>query len=166
MIHFIEQQRFPFRWFWTLVSITSMLLITDFYVTHQIQTSIPRSTYLIVLVALLGCSLTFSLIHMNTYIDGYGIKLKLTRFNVKGWEWTWGEIKDAYIRECNPIKEFRGWGIKKTHKNNRAFNVKGKMGIQLELTNGQLIFIGTQKSDELARILMALKEQQRIHSIR
>ena len=34
-----------------------------------------------------------------------------------------------------------------------AYNVKGKMGLQLVLKNGKKILIGTQKTEELKQIL-------------
>ena len=38
-----------------------------------------------------------------------------------------------------------GWG--------KAYNVSGNRGLQLELSSGKKILIGSQRADELARIL-------------
>ena len=69
-------------------------------------------------------------------------------------------IKFHEIRKYKPIKEYGGWGSGKSQANwnkkgNRgiAYNVKGDIGLQLELADGKRILIGTQRVAALKRAL-------------
>ncbi len=68
----------------------------------------------------------------------------------------WEEVSKAYVRKYNALSEYGGWGIK-GRKKNRAFNVSGSMGLQLELLSGNKVLIETQKPEELKSVLAALK---------
>ena len=59
------------------------------------------------------------------------------------------QIDNIYVRIYSPIKEYGGWGIRTSFDGrNKAYNVSGKIGIQIELKNGKRILIGTQKMKE------------------
>jgi hypothetical protein len=58
------------------------------------------------------------------------------------------EIAGASARTYRPLREFGGWGIRGWGAN-RAYNVSGDQGVQLVLTNGNRILIGTQRPQEL-----------------
>ena len=64
------------------------------------------------------------------------------------------EIEDAQPREYSPMKEFGGWGMR-VGADGRAYNAYGKQGVQLTLTDGSRVLIGTQKPDELLDALRA-----------
>ncbi|MFH0915146.1 MAG: DUF6141 family protein [bacterium] len=59
-----------------------------------------------------------------------------------------GEIERAQTREYSPLREFGGWGIR-ISRNGRAYNAYGNTGVQLVLTDGSRVLIGTQKPEEL-----------------
>jgi len=73
-------------------------------------------------------------------------------------------ISSWEIRKYRPIKEYGGWGIryspkkkvlygKKVAKKNSAVNVKGNIGLQLVLKNGERLLIGTQRQDAIRRAM-------------
>ncbi|PWG05518.1 hypothetical protein DIS07_08650 [Polaribacter aquimarinus] len=70
---------------------------------------------------------------------------------------SWKEIKNAHVRNYDPIGEYGGWGLKGgfpfNKKKGKAINVKGDIGIQLELQNNKKILIGTQKEIEAKQVL-------------
>jgi len=61
------------------------------------------------------------------------------------------EITDFQARLYAPIREYGGWGIRgfstKSHK--MAYNTKGNWGVDVELTDGRTVLIGSQKANEL-----------------
>jgi hypothetical protein len=67
----------------------------------------------------------------------------------------WEQVKRAYIRQYNPIKEYGGWGLKWS-STNAAYNIMGNVGLQLVLQNGKKILIGTQKPEELRSFLISI----------
>ena len=62
---------------------------------------------------------------------------------------------DKYeIREYKPTMEYGGYGVKQGKKGvGKAYNVSGKVGLQLYLKDGKKILIGTQRGDALVRAM-------------
>lgn len=51
---------------------------------------------------------------------------------------------------------FGGWGIRINFKGERAYNMGGNQGVELGLTSGSVVVIGSQKSNELEKALFAV----------
>jgi len=100
-------------------------------------------------------SLLFLNLNLKTRIDEKGIyyQYKPLHFSIKLIPWE--QISKCYIRKFNAITEFGGWGIKFSFrkKKGKSFTTKGSIGLQIELKNGGKILIGTQKKEELQRVL-------------
>jgi hypothetical protein len=56
-------------------------------------------------------------------------------------------------RTYRPLLEYGGWGIRWSWWKGTAYNVRGNRGVQLELTSGKRLLIGSQKAEELADAL-------------
>lgn len=56
------------------------------------------------------------------------------------------------VRKYHPIREYGGWGIRWGSKG-WAYNVSGNKGVQLELTNGKRILIGSQNPEKLEQAI-------------
>ncbi len=95
--------------------------------------------------------------------------LKLTHFNIQRRSFIFcrvlcfpfkkeaipfSEIAKCDARQYSPIKEYGGWGIRYGTKG-MAYNVSGDRGVQLELTNGKRLLIGSQRSEELAKTIIS-----------
>ena len=67
---------------------------------------------------------------------------------------------DRYeIRKYKPTMEYGGYGIKQGKKGiGKAYNVSGKIGIQLYLKDGKKVLIGTQRGDALLRAMKKMME--------
>ena len=108
---------------------------------------------------------------LTTYINEDGVYIRFFPFILKYKFFSWDTILKAYIREYHPILEYGGWGIKHgrfrfnpfrirkfgmrrfIRKYNIAYIISGNIGLQLELTDGKRILIGTRKSVELEDVL-------------
>lgn len=66
------------------------------------------------------------------------------------------DIVSCELRTYSPIREFGGWGIR-YGRGTKAYNVSGNRGIQLELSNGKRVLIGSQRPEELAGAIEAGK---------
>jgi hypothetical protein len=103
--------------------------------------------------------LLFLLLQMETEIRKEGVYFRFRPFQWKFKLIRWEDIEKAYVRKYRPLVEFGGWGIRfGLPKFGRAYNVRGNMGLQLELRNRRKILLGTQKPDELERALNNLKK--------
>jgi hypothetical protein len=60
------------------------------------------------------------------------------------------------VVKYNPISDYGGWGVRLS-RNGKAFNVKGEFGLKLYFDNRKPLLIGTQKPEELKKILESLE---------
>lgn len=59
------------------------------------------------------------------------------------------DIAEASPVEYSPLREYGGWGIRGLG-DNRAYNVSGKQGVALTMTDGRKVLIGSTRAEELA----------------
>lgn len=163
MIYFLETQRFKQVWLWIVLiiataagsiavffgSIEKQLKNDDWYM-FSIGLSLALPLILIVLL---------SIARLETTINDEGIEIKYIPFLFRPKKWSWDMIEKIYVREYSPLIEYGGWGIRTTFRNGKAYNVSGRFGLQLILTNGKKVLIGTLKHEELQQILIKLKKQ-------
>jgi hypothetical protein len=62
------------------------------------------------------------------------------------------EIQRHEVRTFRPLVEYGGWGIR-CGPSGRAYTVRGKRGVQLELKGGKRLMLGSQRADELSTAL-------------
>ena len=62
----------------------------------------------------------------------------------------WNEVKSIKVIDYGFVG---GWGIRLGTTFGTVYNIKGKMGLAIELINGKKFLIGTQKAEELQIIL-------------
>lgn len=158
--HFLfeEKQRFTQWWLWLiLVPIILLSVFWDYETTFKDPVSILIA--FIPLILLVGLLLLFRL---KTKITETGINLSFIPFIINKWI-LWEDITAAYVRVYKPIREYGGWGLRFGLKGT-AYNVKGNNGLQLILKNGKKILIGTQKPNDIQRVLNQLNIQQDEHN--
>lgn len=151
---FVEVQYFRQWWIWLIL----LLLVADlaWSAYHLLSANQAASestmTLLFGIVLPLLVVLLFVVMRLETEIREDGIYVRFFPFHLKFRKHDWREIDKMYLREYKPIREYGGWGIRGLGKN-RALNVSGNMGLQLELKSGKKLLIGTGRSDEISHIL-------------
>ena len=86
-----------------------------------------------------------------------------TRVTTEAVEISWGfsgiirkkvpfsEIEGMEPVTYSPIREFGGWGIRFGFQGQgKAYNVSGNLGVQLEMSDGERLLVGSQRPQELA----------------
>lgn len=96
-------------------------------------------------------------IRLTTRISSEGIFVKLFPFHLTFRYYPWKMISKTEVRQYSPIKEFGGWGYRWGF-GGTAMNISGNMGLQLELTDGKKLLIGTQRPDDLRAVLNRLNK--------
>src|SRR5690606_39147747 len=115
----------------------------------------PDSVLIIATIgAVLLCSLFF-LMKLKTVITKDKISFRFTPFHLKQQEYLLSEIEKMEVVKYSPIGEYGGWGIRGIGSN-RAFNVKGNQGLRIYFKNGNKRLIGTQKPQELQKVIQEL----------
>lgn len=170
---FIETQKFDQLWIRLLVFLTTVPLLgmLAFGIYRQIILGIPYGSkpmpdavliiifvfILLLTVALNGLFLTLKLI---TEVTDEGLSYRFPPLIMKNRIIPKGEISKYTIRKYSPIREYGGWGIRwGSGRTGNAYNVKGNMGLQLQLRNGKKVLFGTQRPEAFLAAVEKLKKQ-------
>ena len=62
-------------------------------------------------------------------------------------------MEQCYVRKYSPLREYGGWGVRGSFGKNKAYNVKGNQGIQIELKKGGKVLVGTQRKTEAQQVI-------------
>jgi hypothetical protein len=111
-----------------------------------------------IIIGLFSCILIdiiFLVFKLKTTITKEHIQVQFFPFHLKPRNYLWSDIKQASVRKYRPIMEYGGWGIR-GFKSNRAYNISGKIGLQLEFKNGDKLLVGTQNGQEVNDVLVKL----------
>lgn len=111
------------------------------------------------LTALLGVMLPvfFFWFRMETTVYPDRIEIRMPPFVRR--ELPASTIAGAEARTYRPVREYGGWGVRWSLHGlnaNRAYNVSGDQGVQLVLTNGDRVLIGTQRPAELEAAIVSI----------
>ncbi|MFK7812813.1 MAG: hypothetical protein AB8B59_09985 [Maribacter sp.] len=93
------------------------------------------------------------LFRLKTSIDEIGIHYQFSPINLSKKTIRWSEIKNCYVRTYSPLKEYGGWGYRMSFGNGKALNVKGNIGVQIELKTGKKLLIGTQEEEDAQKVI-------------
>ncbi|MEK6477710.1 DUF6141 family protein [Catalinimonas sp. 4WD22] len=158
--HFGEVQKVRQIWMWILLAIAFAGLVL--MGAHQVifkkafgENWLTLSSISFVAVVLGLFALLIYKAHLETRINEKGIHHRFFPLQLQFRTIRWDEVEEVYIREYDALSEYGGWGIK-FGNGGKAYTVKGRYGLQLELSDERKILIGTQKPIELERLIMQL----------
>ncbi len=157
---FREIQKFRQWWAWILV-IVVFIFTTVFYTFAMLQQLVfkipfgtrPMSdTDLLIqgsLLAIFGILFLWLFLSTKliTEVHTNRICLKFYPFQRSFICFEKDRIKTFKVRKYSPLKEYGGWGIRKS-KRGFAYNMQGNTGVELTLIEGVNIMIGTQNPDQ------------------
>lgn len=156
-ILFKENQKFSQWWIWIILA--GSIGLVGYGLIQQVIFGEPfgdhpgRNTELeIVFGVTLLIAVLFISLRLDTLITRDGVYVKFSPFYLKFRHYSWDQIHSLYVRQYSPVGEYGGWGLR-GFGSNRALNVSGNTGLQLELKNGDRLLIGTRKAEELAEVI-------------
>jgi hypothetical protein len=162
---FAETQKFKQWWIWViLIGINGTILFgiyQQLFLDQQFGNN-PLSDVGLIVTGIFISLLTivFLLFKLETQIKEDGIYVRFFPIHISFRFYTWESISKHEVREYKPILEYGGWGIRGFRKN-RALNVSGNIGLQLEFKDGKKLLIGTTKSDELSDVIQRMNKNTR-----
>jgi hypothetical protein len=100
-------------------------------------------------------ALLFLNLKLKTRIDEKGIHFQFYPIHFSYRTIAWDEISTCYVRQYNAILEYGGWGFRISFRKKigSVYNVQGNIGLQIDLKNGKKILIGTQKKEDMQRVI-------------
>ena len=142
---FYEIQQFRQKWIWTI------LLIVLFVLFLPIISGIVSILLGVILILTGFCFIwLFYSMKLITEIKGDSIHIKFSLFTTQIIPFS--EIIKYEIRQYRPIIEYGGWGIR-FNRSGKAYTVSGNIGIQIQLSVGKGILIGTQQPNEFLQAM-------------
>jgi hypothetical protein len=93
-----------------------------------------------------------------------GLYFQFFPFHISSRKIPWEDLKKYEVRTYNPVGEYGGWGIRYGLKG-KAYNVSGNRGVQLELSNGKKVLIGSQKYEEFAKAISIGMEKNKLTTL-
>ena len=159
-IEFHEKQKFTQWWLWLLLIAISVLPFIGIFFSHLIfpesdaENISDSSTTIIFAVTMVLVIILFLLMTLKTDIDQKAIKMSFFPFVKKRIEWK--DVKKAEVINYGFVG---GWGIRLFTNYGTVYNTSGNKGLALELQNGKRLVIGTQKEQELSRIVKNIYNQ-------
>jgi len=153
-----EAQYFRQLWLWVIVLFISLLSI--YGLIQQVILGIPfgnnpaPDAILVIIAVIFGLILPLFLYKTNLTIEVHsdGLYIRFFPFHLSFHKIATEYIKEFKARSYSPLKEYGGWGIR-YGRDGKAYNVSGNRGVQLHLSDGKQLLIGSQKPDELCEAL-------------
>lgn len=156
---FKEEQKFTQWWIWILLIVVTIYGVYNKLMHGEFDTDPASNTGPILsLIVIFGILALFGMIYLKTEIDEEEIRMNFFPFVKK--RVSWKEIKSAKVVNYGFVG---GWGVRLWTIYGTVYNIKGNKGLAVELTNGKKFLIGTQKADELNK--MVAKVSAREHDL-
>ena len=160
---FTEKQRFNQWWLYVIIgaSLLAMIIPLALNSDEMLNDKAAKIALSISFLLIFATVFIIRMITLHTRIDEKGIHYRFTPFHRKQYLIVWNDISNIYVRKYNAISEYGGWGYRGNilRSSGKAYNVRGNQGIQIELTSGKKILIGTQKEVEAERVLNLYKSK-------
>ena len=157
---FREEQRFSQIWVWLIVIGVAALIwystFTQIIQRRPFGEHPAPNTLLIIFWFLFGIGMPALLLsaRLITEVRMDGIYIRFFPFHFSYREIAFHDLKSFEVRRYNALREYGGWGIRYGPQG-KAYNVGGNRGIQLVLTDGKRILIGSQKPEEFLAAIQA-----------
>ena len=152
---FKEEQRFTQPLIYIIISVSFLVVMGLTLHEYFAEGSTMKTVELVTVIGVYaGCTVSIFFFKLITRIDEKGVHYRFFPFHRKLRSIAWSEIQSAYVRRYDAITEYGGWGFKGfLGKRGKAVNVKGDIGIQLELKNSKKFLLGTQLESDAKRVL-------------
>jgi len=157
---FKEVQKITQWWLWLLLIVLALIPVYGIYrqiFQGEVFGDKPMSDSGLIVSAIIpfGILVLFWFSKLQTQININEIQIKFIPFITKKIEWK--EVKSAQVISYG----FVGYGIRLFTKYGTVYNTKGNKGLALELKNGKKLLLGTQKMEELTKVVQEIyKDRQ------
>lgn len=168
---FREEQTFQQAWIWWTLGLSAALVsgLMAFIMYRQLvqgepvgDNPMPNSTLAwfgpLMILIMAGMVLLVRKMKLLTEVHSDHLHIRFFPFLTRNIPLS--EIVRWEARTYHPIREYGGWGIRYGFKG-KAYNVSGNRGVQLELSGGKKLLIGSQRAEELALAIETAKKRHK-----
>ncbi len=169
LIEFEEKQWLNQWWVWLIVLAATIGAWYTAYI--QLIKGIPVGTNPAsdtgVIVLWIGIGILFPIFmitsNLHTVVDQNGINLSSLNCTLIRRFISFESIQQVYIKQCNPILEYGGWGNRGLGRK-KAYLIHGNIGLELVLKNDSTIFIGSDHPEEFINAVQSHLTEQHVCS--
>lgn len=154
---FTEKQYFKQKWIWFMLFGILALSVVP---VLNVATTRPFAVLICILPVVLIMVLFF-LMNLKTVINLQGIHIQFFPFIRKPKVFLWKDIQKIELKKYQPMMEYGGYGIRGLG-DDKAYNIRGDIGLKLYFKNGKKIMIGTQTPEELAHKISIISKDNNI----
>ncbi len=94
-------------------------------------------------------------------VDEEGVSFRYHPFHCRPHRVEGSEIVSARAVTYQPLQDFGGWGIRIGLGRRKAYTVSGNRGVELELSNGWRLLLGSRRPEELLSAVRQITEVKR-----
>ncbi len=163
IVYFREKQSFRQQWWYViLILLTTVpamifsiyaLVMQTVYRTPIGTNPAPNAILILTILLLLAVLIGSLIMELEVWIDQLGIHYRFFPLIPKARLISIQEIQEFSVRKYKPIAEYGGWGVRRSFRWGKAYNVSGNIGIQLYLTNGKKVLFGTHRQQAFLHAL-------------
>jgi hypothetical protein len=146
---FREEQYFDWRVYALIASVEALTALGFLHRSawsHELLLGIAAGTGLLLFLAVF-------LLHMTTEVTPTDVRVWFAWVPIYRRVVPLDEIRRIEPTTFRPIADYGFWGIRSSRDGERALIARGNRGVRLELTDGSLLVIGSQRADELAQAI-------------
>jgi hypothetical protein len=156
MIYFREVQRFRQPWYWAIqipaLAALAYILFRQLVLGKPVRNHPASNTSLAIIALTLALFVVwFIKLELITEVRDHELAIRFRGLFVRR-VIPLAEIMHYEARTYRPIREYGGWGVR-WGAAGMAYNVSGNRGVDLRLTNGKSLMIGSQRPEEFALAL-------------
>jgi len=121
---------------------------------------VPVLLSIIAMAIPIAVTILFFILKLETEVRSDGLYVRFFPVHIRYKKFGAADLEQYYARWYRPILEYGGWGIRCSFTGKgKAYNVSGIKGLQLVLTNGKKLLIGSQQPDDLAAAIDKMLKQ-------
>ena len=143
---FTEIQKFRQWWVWTILLISCGIPL--YIIFNDTTKSLYSYDGLFTIIILVSVILVMWFTKLETVITEKSIQVKYFPFVNKTFD-----IQDIAFMKVIDYGFVGGWGIRLWTQYGTIYNISGSKGLHIQLKNGKRYVIGTQKPEELQKII-------------
>ena len=152
-----EKQRFTLWWMWLIILLPLGIGLYGCYVQFFLQTPFgdkPMSNTGLLIFTLFGFGFAyfFWMNRLTTQVTEEGLRIQFFPYVTR--TIGWGEIDHCRVM---PYSFVGGWGVRLWTQYGTVYNVKSGQGLFVQLKNKKKCLVGTQRPEELKRLLQQLE---------
>ncbi len=160
-ILFKETQRFTQWWIWAFnlgILLMPFIAIYQQLIRGEMFGDKPMSDLglLVLTCFIVLLVVSFRIMNLKTEITNDRIYFYFFPFHTKKHFYDLADIRKMEVVKYRPILDYGGWGVR-GFGSNKAFSVKGNKGLKIIFKNGDIRLIGTQKPEELQKVIQELQ---------